>query len=550
MIEEDKPRFIGITEILQISVQNTMWLLKRELEIEKEELEEQWHWASLEKYFIENKIYRKIEGSASEDDMVDVIDKGLAAFKKKLKRNVTREDIIRLSEIPFKRTTKFNSFKADEQIKDIEEKIEQINLSLEQIIQYTIDWYKKIKKKYGTGRERRTEIRSFDEIEAVRVVANNVRLYINKEEGFIGTSLKKDEFLFECSDIDNILFFRRNGTYMITRVAEKTFIGKDVIHVTIFFKNDERTIYNIVYRDGKYGNAMIKRCAVTSLILDKEYDMTKGAESSKIIYFSANPNGEAEIIKVMLKPKPMMKKLFFEQDFSKIDIKGRGAIGNILTKHEIHKIVLKEQGVSTLGGIKIWFDRYVMRLNTEDHGDYIGEFLGGDKILIFTESDCYRITNFDLSNHYEEDLLIIEKYDPKKIWTAIHFEGETGETYIKRFQIEETDKLCSFIGDHPESKYITINDDKYPQLELTFGGKYKKRDSEVINVAEFIGIKSYKAKGKRISPFEVAEVSFIEPLIVEEEPAPKSENNNTNHLPNIKEMIKKDGNDPLQMTLF
>lgn len=550
VIEEDKPRFIGVCEILQISVQNTLSLLRRELEIEKEELFEDWHNASLEKYFIEKKIYLKIEGSTDEDEMVAIIDKGLSPIKKKLKREITREDIIRLAEIPFKRTTKFNSFKAEENILSIESKIEVINHYLENIIQYAIDWYKKIKKKYGTGKERKTEIRNFDDIQATRVVAANEKIYVNRKEGFIGTSLKKDEFVSDCSDIDNIIIFRKDCKYMITRVSDKTFVGKDIIHIAIFNKNDERTIYNVIYRDGKYGAAMIKRCAITGMILDKEYDISKGSDASKILYFSANPNGEAEIIKVFLKPKPKLKKLVFEQDFSEIDIKGRGASGNILSKNEIHKIVLKEQGTSTLGGLKIWFDRVVLRLNAEERGDYIGEFMSEDKILVIYESGCYTLTNFDLSNHFEEDLLIIEKYDPKKTWSVVYFDGEQELTYLKRFQIEESDKLNFFIGEHPNSKMITITDDKWPQLEIGFGGKHKKRDAEIIDAVEFIGVKSFKARGKRISTFDIEEVGFIEPL-EKEEPENNIPEEKIEEPPPVSfDKSKKDSGNPTQMSLF
>lgn len=516
VIEEDKPRFIGVSEILQVSVQNTKNLLRRELEIEKEELIEEWHYASLEKFFIEKKVYLKIEGCSDEDEMVGVIDKGLSPIRKKMKREITREDIIKLSEIPFKRTTKFNAFKADEHISAIEGKIEAIDHNLEQIVSYTIDWFRKIKKKYGPGKERRTEIRNFDDIEATRVVAANEKLYVNRKEGFIGTNLKKDEYVCECSDIDSIIIFKKDCKYLITRVSDKTFVGKDIIYIAIFNKNDERTIYNVIYRDGKNGFAMIKRCAITSMILDKEYDLSKGTEGSKILYFTANPNGEAEVLKVFLKPKPKMKKLIFEQNFSEIDIKGRGAIGNILTRNDIHKIAITEQGTSTLGGIKLWFDRVVLRLNAEERGDYIGEFMSDDRILIITESGCYRLTNYDLSNHFEEDLLVIEKFDPAKVWSVAHFDGEQELTYLKRFQIEDSDKLNSFISEHPNSKMITFTDDRWPQLEITFGGKHAKRDPEIIDVEEFIGIKGFKARGKRLSTFDIEEVGFIEPLVKED----------------------------------
>lgn len=552
VIEEDRPRFLGVSEILQISVQNTLTLLRRELEIERDELSEDWHYASLEKYFIEKKIYLKIEGSRDEDEMVAVIDKGLVPVKKKLKREISREDITRLAEIPFKRTTKFNAAKADEHILAIEGKIEAIDHDLSHIVQYTIEWFRKIKKKYGAGRERKTEIRNFDDIEATRVVAANEKLYVNRKEGFIGTGLKKDEFVCECSDIDSVIIFRKDCRYLITRVADKTFVGKDIIHIAVFNKNDERTIYNVIYRDGRNGFAMIKRCAITGMILDKEYDLSKGTEGSKILYFTANPNGEAEVIKVFLKPKPKMKKLIFEQGFSDIDIKGRGAIGNILTRNDIHKISVKEQGTSTLGGLRLWFDRAVLRLNSEERGDYIGEFMSDDKILVITESGCYRLTNYDLSNHFEEDLLVIEKFEASKVWSVVHFDGEQELTYLKRFQVEESDKLNSIISEHPGSKMITFSDDKWPQLEITFGGKHKKRPPEIIDVEEFISIKSFKAKGKRLSNFDIEEVGFIEPL-VKETIAETDNNENPGDLAHAPEPFsKKTGKseNPKQMTLF
>jgi topoisomerase-4 subunit A len=517
VIENDKPRLVGVSEILRLSVQKTVDLLKKELEIRLEELEEAWHMSSLEKIFIENEIYEDIKKCKTEEEILEAIDKGLEPFKKKLLREVTREDLIRLSNIPIKRISKYSSMKADEAIKGIEADIDEVNNHLENIIPYTINYYRQIKKKHGAGRERKTEIRNFDTIIATKVVVANQKMYVNRAEGFLGTSLKKDEYVCDCSDIDDIIVIRRDGKYLITKVTEKTFAGKDILYANVFKKNDTRTIYNIIYRDGKAGKIMMKRCAITGLIRDNEYDLTRGKEGSRILYMSVNPNGEAETVKVHLKPKPRLRNLTQELDFGELAIKGRSSLGNILTKYSVQKVVLKEKGVSTLGGRKVWFDEDVNRLNADGRGRFLGEFKGEDKLLVITKSGKFRLSSFDLSNHFEDDLLIIEKYRSEKIFSAVYYDAELKYYYIKRFVIEPTEKPLSFIGDHPESKLIRITEVEYPRFELKFGGDHSHRNNEIIEVAEFIGIKSYKAKGKRLSKYEVAIVKELEPLIPETE---------------------------------
>ena len=388
---------------------------------------------------------------------------------------------------------------------------------LNNIVDYTINYFKQIKKKFGKGKERKTEIRNFETIIAAKVVEANQKLFVNRKEGFIGTSLKKDEFVCNCSDIDDIIVIRKNGDYLITKVSDKSFVGKDIIHVNVFKKNDERTIYNAIYRDGKNGNIMMKRFAIKGLTRDKEYNLTKGTEGSKILYFSVNPNGEAETVKVYLKPKPKLKKLIIEIDFSLLAIKGRGSMGNILTKHQVHKIVLKEKGLSTLGGRKIWFDDAVLRLNSDERGKYLGEFFNDDKILVVYKTGVYKLYNFDLSNHFEDDILIIEKFNPDKIISCAYFNADYDFYYLKRFEIEVTDKMNSFIGENPDSKLLTLSDDKYPRIEIIFGGKNSDHENEIIDVEDFIGVKSYKAKGKRLSALEIKKIKTLEPIIKEEE---------------------------------
>jgi len=522
VINDNKPSFMGVSDILKHSVDRTVGLLKAELEIRKNELQEEWHMSSLEKIFIEERIYRDIEECETWEAVITAIDKGLKPFKKKLLREVTREDIIQLTEIKIKRISKYDSKKADEHIKGLEIELEEVKNHLRNIIPFSINYFKQIKKKYGKGRERKTEIRSFDTIQASKVVANNAKLYANFKEGFIGTGLKKDEFVCDCSDIDDIIVIRKDGVYMITKVADKIFVGNDIIYVAVFLKNDERTIYNIVYQDGKDGALLAKRCSITGLTRDKEYNLTRGKAGSKIVYFSANPNGEAEVIKIYHKPKARLKKLEFEFDFGQLNIKGKSSMGNILTKNAVHKIALKEKGLSTLGGRKIWFDDAVFRLNVDGRGSFLGEFSSDDKILVITKNGFFRHTGFDLSNHYEENILVIEKFRPGKVYSAVYWDAEQKFYYVKRFMIEESEKPQCFINEDPESKLISLTEVEYPRLEIKFGGKHKNRDNEIIEVAEFIGVKSYKAKGKRLTSYMVDNIHEIEPIVKSEIKPPKT----------------------------
>ena len=440
VIEEDKPRFVGVKEILQISVYNTIELLKQELLIHKGELEESWHLQSLEKWFIEERIYKekKYENAKTTDDALDFIHSKTFEHKLTLIREITRDDLLKLLEIRMKRILKFNSDKAEDDLNKILEEIKKIQYNLDHLTPFAIKYYQDIKKKYGKDRNRKTEIRNFDTIDTTKVAVANEKLYANLKEGFVGYGMKKEEYICECSDIDDIIVFRKDGKYMVSKVADKAFFGKDIIHVAVFKKNDKRTIYNAVYRHGRTSISYIKRFAVTSITRDKEYDITKGEDGSRLLYFTANPNGEAEIIKVFLKPKPKIRKLVFEQDFAELAIKGRNAQGNILTKNDIHKITLKEEGISTLGGRKVWFDEEVLRLNADNRGKFLGEFSGEDKILVITKSGNCRLTNFDLSNHYEENIKIIEKYKPNKVFTAIHYDSEQEFFYLKRFEMDES----------------------------------------------------------------------------------------------------------------
>ena len=517
IIENDTPKFIGIAEILRRSADNTVALLKLELEIRKSELEDAWHYASLERIFIENRIYRDIEECETWESVLKTIDDGLKPHTKHLMRAVTQDDIVRLTEIKIKRISKFDIDKAKDFIQSIEDEIEEINVHIANIIPFTIRYFQAIKKKYGKGRERKTEIRSFENIVATKVVVANQKLYINREDGFMGTGLKKDEYVCDCSDIDDIILIRKDGTYFVTKVSEKSFIGKNILHIAVFRKNDKRTIYNVAYRDGKGGICYIKRFSVTSITRDKEYNLTKGTTGSRILYFSANPNGEAEIIRVVLKPKPRLKKLNFEFDFAELAVKGRASMGNILSRNDVHKITLKHEGVSTLGGRKIWFDPDVLRLNTDQRGDFLGEFMGDDRILVIRRAATFHFTGFDLSNHYSDTISIIEKYDAEKVWTAVFYDADQEYYYLKRFTMEGNGKPVGFIGENAENKLMILTDEQYPRFEISFGGKNDDRPDEVIEGAEFIGVKSYKARGKRLSIYEIDKIKEIDPLPRENE---------------------------------
>ncbi|MBR2624523.1 MAG: DNA gyrase/topoisomerase IV subunit A, partial [Paludibacteraceae bacterium] len=514
VVSDKKPLFLGVSDVLRKNVDLTKEFLRRELEIQKNELLEQLFLANLERIFIEERIYKdkEYEQSKNKDEAIDWIDKRLEPFKKKFIREVTRDDVAHLLEIKMVRIIKYRSDEADANIAALKDGIKEVEYHLERLVEYTIAWYKGLKARYGSKYPRKTELRTFDTIEAAKVVEANERLYINREDGFIGTGLKKDEFVCNCSDIDDVIIFYKDGKYKVVKVQDKLYVGKNIQYLALFKKNDKRTIYNVVYRDGKSGFYYIKRFNVTGVTRDKEYDLTQGKAGSKIIYFTANPNGEAETIKVTHKPRPRLKVLTFEKDFSEIAIKGRQAMGNILTKNDVFKIALRHQGASTLGGRKVWYDPDVMRLNYDSHGDFLGEFGADDQILVITKKGEYYTTNFDLSNHFDEDLLKIEKYDPEKVWTvALVDADQQGYRYIKRFVMEASAKKVGFIGENPESRLLLISDNVYPRFKVVFGGADKSKPAMEIDVEEFIGVKGIKAKGKRISTFEVGEVIELEP---------------------------------------
>ncbi|MDD3079325.1 MAG: DNA gyrase/topoisomerase IV subunit A [Paludibacter sp.] len=514
VIHDKKPRFMGVSELLRISVGHTKDLLQAELEIQKSELLEQLFFTSLEKIFIENRIYKDkgFEDSTSQDEVVAHIDKRLEPFKPSFIREVIREDILKLLEIKMMRITKFDSDKANDTIAALEKKIEEVDYELNHLVDYTIFWFENLKNKYGKDYPRRTEIRNFETIVAAKVVEANEKLYANYEEGFIGTSLRKDDFICNCSDIDDVIIFYKDGKYKIVKVQDKLFVGKNILYLNVFKKNDKRTIYNVIYRDGKAGAYYIKRFAVNGITRDKEYDITQGNSGSRVIYFTANPNAEAEVIRVTLKPKPRLNKLVFEKDFSDIAIKGRQSMGNILTKNDVHKITLKQKGGSTLGGREVWFDRDVLRLNYDNRGEYLGEFLSEDMILIISSKGDYYCSNFDLSNHYEKDIMVIEKFDADKVWTLALWDADQGFYYLKRFQLETSTKVQTVLGENPESKLMLLTDVDYPRIEVVCGGNDAYREPIEIDAADFIGIKSYKAKGKRLTTFEVETINELEPV--------------------------------------
>lgn len=525
VIENNKPCFLTVSDVLRHSVDSTMGLLRKELEIRRGELFEQLFFASLERIFIEERIYKDkgFENAPDMDAAVAHVDKRLEPFKKNLVREVTRDDILKLMEIKMQRILKFNKDKADELIVKIKDEIASIDHDLAHMTDVTIRWFEYIKDKYGKDHPRRTEIRSFDTIEAAKVVEANEKLYINRQEGFIGTGLKKDEFVCNCSDIDDIIVFYKDGKYKIIRVADKIFVGKNVMHVQVFKRNDHRTTYNAVYRDGKNGPTYIKRFNVTAMTRDREYDLTQGTSGSRVLYFTANPNGEAEVIKVTLEVTSKMKKIFLEKDFSDIGIKSRTAKGNILTKHTVNRISLKSHGRSTLGGRKVWFDTDVNRLNYDGRGRLLGEFNDGDSILVVLDNNEFYISNFDANNHYEDNIKIIEKWDPDKVWTAVLYDADNDNyPYIKRFNMEATKRHQNFLGDNPNSRLVLLTDTPYPRIRVTFkpaesrDGNPLQRPPMEIDMEQFVGVKGFKAKGKRISTWDVENIEELEPLRVPE----------------------------------
>jgi topoisomerase-4 subunit A len=514
VIENNKPLFVGVSEMLRRSTDNTVQLLKQELEIKLGEFEEQWHFASLERIFIENRIYRDIEEEETWEGVIKAIDKGLQPHIKHLKRAITEEDIVRLTEIRIKRISKFDIDKAQQKIDALEDQIAEVKHHLANLIDYAIAYFERLKKDYGEGKERKTELRAFEDVDATKVVIRNTKLYVNREEGFIGTSLKRDEYVCDCSDIDDIIVFTQEGKMMVTKVDSKTFVGKNIIHVAVFKKKDKRTIYNMIYRDGKKGPSYVKRFAVTSITRDREYDMTNGDKGSVVWYFSANPNGEAEVVTVLLRQVGSIKKLKWDLDFADILIKGRSSKGNLVTKYSIKRIELKEKGVSTLKPRKIWFDDTVQRLNVDERGELIGEFRGEDRLLVITQSGTVKTIIPELTTHFDSDMIVLEKWIPKKPISVIYYDGEKERYYVKRFLIEQEGKEETFISSHPESQLEIVSTDWRPMAEVEFTkerGKDRKPNMEV-NLEEFIAVKGINALGNQLTKEKINQINLLDPL--------------------------------------
>ena len=513
IIEDDTPKFMGVSEILHQSTNHTLDLLKKELEVNLNELQEKWHLSSLERIFIENRIYHKIEELDNWKEIISVIHTELKPHTKHLLRTVTDEDVEKLTEIKIKKITKFDLNKANEELIKLEAKIKVIKSYLANLIDYAVAYFKNLKKKYGVGKERKTEIKTFESIDATKVVVANKKLYINKEEGFIGTAMRKDEFVCDCSDIDDIIIFRKNGVMQVVKVDSKVFVGKDIIHCAVFKKKDERTIYNMIYKDGKSGNIMKKRFPVTSITRSKDYQLTKSDKGSKVLYFTANPNGEAETVTVNLKKLQKLKVLKIDIDFADLAIKGKGAGGNIVTKNPVRKVELKSEGVSTLSARKIWFDDNVQRINVEARGELLGEFSAKDQILTINQKAIAELKSFDISNHFDDDMLVIEKLNPKKAVTAIYFDGGKNNYFVKRFLIEHKTNKFNFITEHKDSFLEIVSTDWRPQVELVFvKEKGKDRKTEIINLEEFIAIKGAKAIGNRLTSKKIKEINLLSPL--------------------------------------
>ena len=519
VIVNEKPMFLTASDILRHNTARTKDLLRQELEIELDELEGRWHWVSLEKIFFEKRIYKVLEkDSPSWDAQVTGIERAFDPYRKLFRREITRDDVLKLCERPVRKISKFDIKKAEEEITNIEANIDEVKNHLAHLTDYAINYFRHILQKYGQGRERKTEIRNFEDIDSSIVAVANEKLYVNKTTGFVGYNLKKDdeaEYTCECSKLDDIIVFRRDGTFMVTKVQEKCFVGsndcKELVYVSVFRKRDERTVYNMVYRDGAFGISMVKRFAVTSIIRDRDYSLTKGTKGTKVLYFSANPNGEAEVITIHHISSPKIKKVSFDFDFASLAIKGRQSIGNILTRNAIRNITLKGEGVSTLSARKIWFDTTVKRLNVNEAGILLGEFKGKDRILTLSQSGYFKTCNFDLSNHFDDDLIEIRKYNPRQIVTAVYRDQESGSTYIKRFLVEDHDKRLSFLDEG--AALVTFSFDTFPMLEVCYAeNSGKKIDRETIDVNEFIAVKGYKAKGKRITTFQVSEFRWLDPL--------------------------------------
>lgn len=513
VIADRKPHFLGVSDVLRHNVDTARELLRKELEISLSEVKELLHFASLERIFIEQRIYKdsRFEEGETIEEVIAHVHSRLLPFVKDLVRDITDDDILRLLEIKMKRITKFDSHKADELIASYLDRIAEIEGNLSRLTEYAIAWFESLKAKYGDAFPRRTVIRGFDNIEATQVAEANEKLYINREEGFIGTSLKKDEFVCNCSSIDDIIIFYRDGRYKVVKVAEKLFVDKNILYINVFKRGDERTIYNAIYQDGKGGTFYMKRFSVTGVTRDKEYNLTMGTPGSRVSWFSANPNGEAEIVKVTLKPKARLKTLQFDVDFSELAIKGKQSRGNIVTRNEVHRFSLKERGASTLGGRKVWFDPDVLRLNYDGRGDYLGEFAGNDTILVILKSGEYYMSSFDAGNHYPENILRIEKYRPGIVWTAILNDADQGYPYLKRFTFEPSAKLQRYLGENAKSSLILLTDEPGARFEVKFGGADEFREPLIIDAIDFIAVKSFKAKGKRVTTYTIDSVTEIEP---------------------------------------
>ncbi len=507
-----------------MSTEHTLDILKRELEVELDELEEQWHFANLERIFIENRIYRDIEEEETWEGVIKAIDKGLKPHTKHLKRAVTEDDIVRLTEIRIKRISKFDLGKAQQQIDALEGKIEQVKHNLDNLVDFAIDYFKNIKTKYKEGKERKTEIRVFADIVATKVAIANERLYVNREEGFIGTSLRRDEFVTECSDIDDIIVIRKDGKMMVTRVDKKTFVGKDILHVAVWKKKDARTVYNLIYRDGPKGAYYVKRFSVTSITRDREYELTAGTKGSEVEYFTANPNGEAETVMVYLRQLKRLKKTNFELNFADLMIKGRGVKGNLVSKNPIKRIELREEGVSTLKPQKIWFDDTVRKLNTEGRGELLGEFSGDDRILEVSQNGTYRLLGFELTTHFEDDMVLLEKHYPEKPLSVVYFEGEKSLYYVKRFIPELVDKTkkVEFLPESEGTLMELVTSDYIPQIEIEYTKlpNKERKPNETVNLSEFISVKGLKALGNQLTKLKVRSISLLEP-IEKDPPAPE-----------------------------
>ncbi len=515
VIQDDRPQFLSVDELLRLSTEHTKNLIRLELEIELGELREQWHFASLEKIFIENRIYRKIEECETWEEIIEAIHKGLKPHVKHLMRKVTDEDVAKLTEIKIKRISRFDSKKADDHLAKLEGTIKEVQLKLDNLTETTISYFKDLKTKYGKGKERKTDIKPFDVVQASQVAIANAKLFVNKAEGFVGTGLKKDEgeYVCDCSDIDDIIVFRKDGKMVVNKVQQKAFMGKDIIHIAVWKKDDKRTTYNMIYRDGKNGGAMMKRFSVTAITRDREYDLTKGTANSEVLHFSSNPNGEAEVVTVHLRALERLKKLKFDIDFSELAIKGRDAIGNVCSKYPVKKVELKQAGISTLGARKIWLDESVMRLNEEGHGKFLGDFEAEDKLLVLLSSGVYKLIQPDLSTHFDENQLHVEKFIPEKAVTAVYFDGEKEQWFVKRFLIEVSKGPVTFISEHPKSKLGIATTLHHPTLYVRYNKKFKQAQhkmDESVYLRDFIAVKGLKAIGNRLTTLPILNVELLD----------------------------------------